>query len=209
MKQWGSVFEQDIYDDGMLLLAKDCILENLDDNIAALGWVRKRLEKAVVDTPPEGGKLDAVWHHKRGWIHPVDEIRRAAKAVAADELIREEAAEAMGLDLEEIDAANARDRVRIQLGDATFYDCRLQSTLADGTAQDQIAPGTWMTLPEGFDVDVDPFEITDPEETMVVASADTQTDGTKVWVVEININGESGGAKLVHGSGGIVPPRAA
>jgi hypothetical protein len=33
--------------------------------------------------------------------------------------------------------------------------------------QDQISPGTWTTLPEGFDVDADPFEITDPEEPKV------------------------------------------
>ena len=47
MKQWGSVFEQEVYDDGMLLLSKDSVLENLDDNIAALGWVRKRLTSLV------------------------------------------------------------------------------------------------------------------------------------------------------------------
>lgn len=104
MKQWGSVFEEQTYDDGIMLLAKDSILENLDDNIAALGWVRKRLERAVVDTPPEGGKLDAVWHHKRGWIHPVDEIRAAA-AIKARKRFQEDFVEIDEVDLVEVDAA--------------------------------------------------------------------------------------------------------
>lgn len=55
--------------------------------------------------------------------------------------------------------------------------------------QDQIAPDTWTTIPEGFDVDTDPFEITAPEEKIVIASADTQKDGTEIRVVEISING--------------------
>ncbi len=154
MKQWGSVFEQEVYDDGVLLLSKASILENLDDNIAALAWVRKRLERAVVDTPPEGGKLDAVWHHKRGWIHPVDEIRAAA-AIEARKRCQEDFVEIDEVDLVEVDAANSSD-------------------------QDQIAPGSWVTLPDGYEVDTDPFETTDPEDKVAIASAGTQTDGTMV-----------------------------
>lgn len=174
MKQWGSVFEQEVYDDGMFLLSKDSILENLDDNIAALGWVRKRLERAVIDTPPEGGKLDAVWHHKRGWIRPVDEIRTAA-AIEARKRSQE-------FDLVELDAANSRD-------------------------QDQMSPGTWTTIPEGFDVDAapgysfvgdieeyapdsNPFEITDADEP-VTAGIDTQKASDGKVRIDIKIGGRT------------------
>lgn len=46
--------------------------------------------------------------------------------------------------------------------------------------QDQVSPGTWTTLPEGFDVDDLMFDVTDPEDQIVIASGDTQTDGTVV-----------------------------
>lgn len=55
--------------------------------------------------------------------------------------------------------------------------------------QDQMSPGTWTTLPEGSDYFDWMLDITDPEEKIVVASADTQTDGVKVCVAEITING--------------------
>ncbi len=60
--------------------------------------------------------------------------------------------------------------------------------------QDQIAPGTWTTLPDGFEVtfedtDAWPYGVTDSEEKLVIAGADTQKDGAKVCVVEINIDG--------------------
>lgn len=44
--------------------------------------------------------------------------------------------------------------------------------------QDQMSPGTWTTLPERADNWM--FDITDPEDKIVIASADTQTDGTTV-----------------------------
>lgn len=44
--------------------------------------------------------------------------------------------------------------------------------------QDQIEPGTWTTLPEDAEDWI--FDVTDPEEKVVIASADTQTDGTEV-----------------------------
>lgn len=183
------------------------VFEKLDENVITLGWVRDRLKRAIVATPPEGGKLFAVWHHKGGWIHPVDKIRQSAKAVAADELTREEVAEAMGFDLEEIDTGNARDRDRLQLGDATFYDCRLQSTLADATLQDQIAPGTWTTLPDGYEVDADPgysfvgdigedaansnpFEITDADEPLT-AGIDTQASVDGKVRIDITVGGKT------------------
>lgn len=41
-----------------------------------------------------------------------------------------------------------------------------------------MSPGTWTTLPEGLDLDDWMFDITGPEDKIVFASADTQTDGT-------------------------------
>lgn len=64
--------------------------------------MRDRLKRAIVNTPPDGGKLGAVWHHRRGWIHPVDEIRKAAAAVKSGCTSRKEVAEAMGVDLAEM-----------------------------------------------------------------------------------------------------------
>lgn len=55
------------------------------------------------------------------------------------------------------------------------------SGLTPDEARDQMSPGTWTTLPEGFDVDAWPYEEneeTDPEDKIVIASADTQRDGT-------------------------------
>ncbi|MDX1216292.1 hypothetical protein GOL99_12180 [Sinorhizobium medicae] len=159
MKQWGSLFA---LEDGGYPLEKDAALENMDENIAALGWVRKRLESAIVETPPDAGKLDAVWHHQRGWIHPVEEIRKTAAAVEAVKLTREDVADAMRVDLAEVDAANAKDKERLKVNG-------------------------WTVIPDGFEVtfcedDLDgwPFDVTDPEDKIVIASADTQTDGTVV-----------------------------
>lgn len=36
----------------------------------------------------------------------------------------------------------------------------------------------WTTLPDEFDVDGWPFEVTDPDQEALIASVDTQTDGT-------------------------------
>lgn len=110
-----------------------------------------------------------VWHHKHGWLHPVKYLEAAKADVEAGEITREEVADALGVDLAEADATNARDRAR----------------------QDQMSPGTWTTLPDGVGVDDWMFDITDPDDKAVIASADTQWDRTKVSVVEININGET------------------
>lgn len=50
--------------------------------------------------------------------------------------------------------------------------------LTPGEARDQMSPGTWNMLPDELDVDAWPYEETDPDEKIVIASADTQTDGT-------------------------------
>ncbi len=52
--------------------------------------------------------------------------------------------------------------------------------LTPDDARDQMSPGSWITLPDGYEVDADPFETTDPDERIVIASGDTQTDGTMV-----------------------------
>lgn len=54
----------------------------------------------------------------------------------------------------------------------------VEKPIEGATTQDQLSPGTWTTLPEGYEVDADPYEITDPKKKIVIASADTQTDGT-------------------------------
>lgn len=52
---------------------------------------------------------------------------------------------------------------------------------------------SYTTLPEGFEiadeVDTWPYAETDPEEKAVVASADTQTDGTTVAFYTYDLNG--------------------
>lgn len=116
---------------------------------------RVNSDKAPTENTPEPR---GAWHRTHGWLHPVEHLKNAAADVEAGEITREDVADALGVDLAEVDAENARDRVR----------------------QDQIAPGTWTALPEGFEVDADPYEITDPDEKIVIAAADTQTDGTVV-----------------------------
>lgn len=46
--------------------------------------------------------------------------------------------------------------------------------------QDQMSPDTWTTLPDGVGVDDWMFDITDPDDKIVIASGDTQTGGTMV-----------------------------
>jgi len=91
--------------------------------------------------PAEG----MVWHHNHGWLHPRKYIEAAKADIEAGETTRAEVADALGVDLAEVDAENARDRAR----------------------QDQIAPRTWTTLPDKVDTDGWMFDITDPEEPKV------------------------------------------
>lgn len=131
-------------------------------------WVIDGVVDAITDLRRkiEAGEKEpkAAWHHEHGWLHSKKDIEDAKDAGEVAGFTREEFVEIVDVDLVEVGAENSRD-------------------------QDQVSPGTWTTLPEGFDVDTDPFEITDPEEKVVVASVDTQIDGAKVYVVEINING--------------------
>ncbi|WP_117195932.1 hypothetical protein [Rhizobium terrae] len=55
--------------------------------------------------------------------------------------------------------------------------------------QDQMSPGTWTTLPDGVGIDDWMFDITDPEDKIVIASADTQTDGTRVGFYTYELTG--------------------
>ncbi|MGO7273918.1 hypothetical protein ACCT18_01270 [Rhizobium ruizarguesonis] len=132
MKQWGKLRE--IGEDRIFLCDLQAGSENLDENVVALGWVRDRLKRAIIDTPPEGGKLDAVWHHKRGWIHPVDEIRKAAAAVEAGKITRDEVADAPGVDLVEVDAENARDQERLKVNSWTTIPGGFEITFAEPNA---------------------------------------------------------------------------
>ncbi len=112
---------------------------------------------AESDTPVTEPK--AAWHHKHGWLHPKKAMETAQADIEAGEITREEVADALGVDLAEVDAENARDRVR----------------------QDQMSPGAWTTLPDYFGEDDLMFDVTDPaDDLVVIASGDTQTDGTMV-----------------------------
>ncbi|MDR6587410.1 hypothetical protein [Agrobacterium tumefaciens] len=85
-------------------------------------------------------------------------MEAAKDAVEGGELTRKEAATAYMVDLEEIEAGNAKDRAR----------------------QDQMSPGTWTTLPDAFGIDDWCHHVIGPDDQIVIASADTQTDGTEV-----------------------------
>lgn len=69
-----------------------------------------------------------------------------------------------------------------------------EAAVEDVRDQDQMSPGTWAALPEGFEISFDetdawPYSETDPEEKIVIGSADTQADGTKVAFYTYDING--------------------
>lgn len=59
----------------------------------------------------------------------------------------------------------------------------------EGASQDQIAPGPWTTLPDGYEVDADPFEITDPEPT--TARIDTQATADGKVRIDITVGGRT------------------
>jgi len=82
--------------------------------------------KAPTENTPEPR---GAWHRTHGWLHPVEHLKNAAADVEAGEITREEVAAAVGIDLDEVDAENARDRAR----------------------QDQVSPGTWALLPEDIE----------------------------------------------------------
>ncbi len=122
----------------------------IDEDVDAVTDLRRKIE--AVEYEPK-----AAWHNEFGWLHPKKAAEAATAAVEAGELTREDVAAPLGVDLAEVDAENARDRGR----------------------QDQMSPGTWTTLPEGFDPDDWPFD-TDPEPT--TARIDVQTKGGKVRI---------------------------
>lgn len=132
----------------------------------------------------EGADLrSAVWHREHGWLPktcaPVlKEVEAFSRAVNASWGIpRRRPAVAFGAeDIKDLDDDLPPDDFRRKLE-------------AFDPEQDQMSPGSWTTLPEDLEGDDWMFDVTDPEDKMVIASADTQTDGTKVCVVEINING--------------------
>lgn len=123
-------------------------------------WVIDGIVDAMTDLRRKIEAADdapkAAWHHERGWLHPKKAMEAAKADVEAGDLTREEVADALGVDFAEVDAqiASIRDRL------------------------DRFESESWTTLPE--DADDLMFDITDPEEKIVIASGDTQTDGTVV-----------------------------
>lgn len=109
----------------------------------------------------------AAWHNEFGWLHPKKATEAAEAAVEAGDLTREDVADALGVDLTEVDAENARDRAR----------------------QDQMSPGTWTTLPDGVGVDDWMFDITDPEST--TAGMDTQKTADGKVRIDITVGGKT------------------
>lgn len=51
------------------------------------------------------------------------------------------------------------------------------------TDEDQIAPGTWTTLPEVLDVDAGPIDITDPELTTAGTDVQTMNGNVRIGLV--------------------------
>jgi hypothetical protein len=97
------------------------------------------VDRQINEKAPRGA-----WHRTHGWLHPVKTMEAAKDAVEASELTREEVADALGVDLAEVDAENTRDQKR-----------------------DQISPGMWTTLPEGFDFaddETSPFAATERDD---------------------------------------------
>jgi hypothetical protein len=97
-------------------------------------------DKAPANVQPQPS---GPWHHDLGHIHPMKSMETAVASVEAGEVMREDVANALGLDIAEMDAENARDRER-----------------------DQIAPGTWTTLGE-VGVGVWSDGLTDLEEIVI------------------------------------------
>ncbi|OCW56272.1 hypothetical protein [Hoeflea olei] len=132
--EWSKAFD----DEEGSVIYRDNELERLAKAIDLTTDLRRKVEVAADITK-------SAWHNEYGWLHPVKSMEAAIADYESGEATREDVADALGIDVAELDAANARDRAR----------------------QDQIAPGTWTTLPEGYDVDADPYEVTDPEEPKV------------------------------------------
>ncbi|MDH2092050.1 hypothetical protein N5K21_25315 [Rhizobium pusense] len=130
--EWSKAFD----DEEGSVIYRDNELDRLAKAIDLTTDLRRKVEVAVDITK-------AAWHNEYGWLHPKKAMEAAQDDIEAGAASREKVADALGIDVSELDAENARDRAR----------------------QDQMSPGTWTTLPEGFDVDDDPFEITDPEPT--------------------------------------------
>ncbi|MDH2091479.1 hypothetical protein N5K21_22365 [Rhizobium pusense] len=129
------------------------------------------------------------WHHQHGWLHPKKAMEAAAAAVEAGETTREEAADALGVDLAEVDAENARDRARLR----AFWTCALAEPWTDiedlDGGEDQMSPGTWTTLPEDCEGDDEMFDVTDPEPT--TAGIDTQSTPDCKVSISITVGGKT------------------
>ncbi len=180
MKQWGNLRE--IEEDHIFPGDMQASFENLDENVVALGWVRDRLKRAIIETPPDGGKIGAVWHHKRGWIRPVDEIRKAAAAVESGKITREDAAHAIGVDLAEVDAENARDQDRLKVNGWTVLPQGFEVTFEE--------PKSGYGLVGDLEDDTWPYENTEADDP-VTAGVDTQATADGKVRIDIQIGGKT------------------
>lgn len=100
-------------------------------------------------------------------------------AVEAGELTRDDIAEAVGVDLAEVDADNARDRIRPRSYTDAFYKHALES-LTDNVIGFGTKPLTSTALPEEVDIDAWPYAETDPETT--TAGVDVQTKDGRIRI---------------------------
>lgn len=116
--EWSKAFD----DDEGSGFHRDSELERLAEAIDLTTDLRRKIEVAVDITK-------AAWHNEYGWLHPKKAMETAQADIEAGRITREEVANALGVDLDEVDAENATDRAR----------------------QDQMSPGTWTTLPEDFE----------------------------------------------------------
>lgn len=96
------------------------------------------------------------WHSKLGWLpktrSPIlKEVEAFNKAVNVSWGLPHRRAAMFGKDIEDLD------------GDLPPDDFRKKLQSFDA-AQDQVSPGTWTTLPDEFDVDGRPYDVTKPEE---------------------------------------------
>ncbi|GMB82756.1 hypothetical protein NN6n1_35390 [Shinella zoogloeoides] len=104
-------------------------------------------------------RAGSAWHHEHGWLPSV--LNQLEELKAFDGVRKE--------------GITARRRISEQL--AAFHEAT------------ELKPGKWTTLPEGFDVDADPFEITDPEEPLN-AELFSRFTAREYDRIEIGVNGD-------------------
>ncbi|GEC34036.1 hypothetical protein N181_23230 [Sinorhizobium fredii USDA 205] len=67
------------------------------------------LAEFTVDRQINERSPEAAWHRTHGWLHPLRYLEEAAAAVTVGETTREVVAEAMAVDLDQVDAERRCD----------------------------------------------------------------------------------------------------